>query len=76
MRYGYFITYNIVGAILWVGICLFAGFFFGNIKIVKDNFEIVLILIILVSVLPAVFSFLQSYFVRRKIKRNGSRNKN
>lgn len=56
MRYSYFILYNIIGGALWVAICLGLGYFFGNIPVVKNNFEIVLIVIILVSVLPAVIS--------------------
>lgn len=54
MNYGYFLLYNVVGAILWVGICTFAGYFFGNIPIVKENFSTVLLLIIFVSVIPAI----------------------
>lgn len=61
MHYSYFILYNIIGAVLWVGICLGLGYFFGNIPVVKNNFEIVLILIILVSVLPAVISGIKAW---------------
>ncbi|WP_414046868.1 VTT domain-containing protein [Macrococcus equi] len=56
MRYSYFILYNVIGAIAWVGICLAGGYFFGNIPIVKNNFEIVLIVIIL----PALISVIQN----------------
>ena len=66
MNYSYFIIYNIIGAVLWVAICLGLGYFFGNIPIVKDNFEIVLIVIILVSILPAVISGLKGLTDRRK----------
>ena len=56
MNYPTFISYNIIGAILWiVGITL-AGFFLGNIPIIKDNFSKVILLIIFLSVLPIVFS--------------------
>ncbi len=57
MRYGYFISYNIFGGIIWVAIFIFAGFFFGNIPLVKDNFSIVIIAIVLISVMPAVFEY-------------------
>lgn len=52
MHYGRFISYNVVGGFLWVTIFLFMGYFFGNIPFVKANFELVIIGIILVSVVP------------------------
>ena len=60
MNYSYFLFYNVVGAALWVGICTMAGYFFGNIPIIKENFSTVLLLIIFVSVLPAVIGFMKS----------------
>jgi membrane-associated protein len=57
MSYKQFATYNVVGAIVWVGLFTFAGYFFGEIPFVKKNFEFVIIAIILVSVLPAVFEW-------------------
>lgn len=60
MRYSYFLTYNVVGAFLWVMICTFAGYFFGNIPIVKENFSTVLLIIIFVSVIPAVIGALKA----------------
>ena len=53
-----FTFYNLVGAIGWVGVCLGAGVLFGNIPIVKENFSIVTIGIVFVSVLPMVFEYL------------------
>jgi membrane-associated protein len=55
MPYAYFITYNVVGGIAWVVICSFAGYFFGNIPLVKKNFELVILAIIVISILPVVF---------------------
>ena len=55
MSYGYFITYNVVGGILWVAIFTVAGYFFGNIPFVQENFELVIIAIIVISVIPAVY---------------------
>lgn len=52
MSYGYFITYNFVGGIVWVLLFTLAGYFFGNIPIVRENFELVIIAIILLSVVP------------------------
>jgi membrane-associated protein len=55
MNYRRFMVYNVVGAFLWVAILVPAGWFFGNIPIVKENFEIVVVGIIVVSVLPMVY---------------------
>jgi membrane-associated protein len=52
MRYSQFITYNIVGAVLWVGLFVPAGYFFGNIPAVRKNFTLVILAIIAISVLP------------------------
>ena len=54
MSYGYFITYNFIGGITWVALFTLAGYFFGNIPFFRDNFEFVIIAIILISVLPMV----------------------
>lgn len=54
MSYGYFVTYNIVGAAVWVTVFSLAGYFFGNIPVVKDNFTLVIFAIIGVSLVPAV----------------------
>lgn len=60
MNYAKFITYNIVGGVIWITGFLFAGYFFGNIPAVKDNFGLVIIVIILLSVLPGVFEYVKS----------------
>ncbi|MFF2177939.1 VTT domain-containing protein [Lysinibacillus sp. NPDC058147] len=65
MKYGYFIMYNVVGAVLWVLSCTLLGYFFGNIPIIKNNFSTVLILIILISVVPAVIGALKSKTSRK-----------
>jgi membrane-associated protein len=52
MSYGYFATYNIVGGVSWVLIFTLLGYFFGNLEFVKKNFELVIIAIILISVVP------------------------
>jgi membrane-associated protein len=57
MRYRRFAIYNVVGAVAWVAICLFSGYRFGLIPLVHDNFEIVLIAIVLISVLPMAAEF-------------------
>ena len=65
MTYGHFITYNVVGGILWVAIFIFGGHFFGNIPIVKENFEFVIVAIIAISVLPMVIEFFKARSTRR-----------
>ena len=52
MHYGRFIRYNIIGALMWVGLLTYAGYFFGELPVVKNNFGLVVIGIIMVSVLP------------------------
>ena len=52
MSYPKFITYNVVGAVLWVGLFVPAGYFFGNIPTVRENFTLVILAIVALSVLP------------------------
>lgn len=59
MSYGKFISYNIFGGLLWVSIFTFLGYFFGNLPFVQNNFSIVVLAIILVSVLPGVYEYLK-----------------
>src|SRR3989344_69941 len=58
MTYGKFITYNVAGGIAWVATCLYAGFFFGNLPFVKNNFSAVILGIIFVSILPGIVEYL------------------
>ena len=55
-----FVTYNVIGAIIWVVVCTGAGYLFGNVPIIKDNFSFVAIGIVLVSVLPIAIEFLRN----------------
>jgi Uncharacterized membrane-associated protein len=68
MKYKKFISYNVVGAIVWVGLFLFAGHFFGNLPIVKRNFHIVIFGVIGVSLIPVVWPFIQAKLDARKTK--------
>ncbi len=52
MEYRRFGFYNVLGALLWVGLCLVAGYFFGNIRWVDEHFELVIVAIVVISVLP------------------------
>ncbi|HMR17982.1 MAG TPA: DedA family protein [Sphingobacterium sp.] len=55
MHYGTFLTYNVIGALLWVVGITLAGYFLGNIPIIRDNFSKVVLLIIFLSILPIIF---------------------
>jgi len=59
MTYGKFITYNVVGGVLWVALFTFLGYFFGSLPFVRDNFTFVILAIVFISILPAVFEFLR-----------------
>jgi membrane-associated protein len=59
MSYPRFAAFNVFGGTAWVGICCLGGYFFGNIPFVKENFTAVILGIILVSLLPAIASFLR-----------------
>ncbi len=54
-----FVFYNVTGALAWVGLCLGAGFLFGNVPIVKENFSLVTIGIVFVSILPMIVEFVR-----------------
>jgi membrane-associated protein len=60
MTYIHFISYNVFGGLVWTALFIFGGYFFGNLTIVKNNFSMVLIAIILISLVPAVVEYFQS----------------
>ncbi len=61
MRYPRFFVYNCVGAVAWVGICLYSGYFFGGLPWVTQHFELVVLAIVLISVLPMAVEFLLAW---------------
>jgi membrane-associated protein len=63
MDYKTFITYNVVGALIWTTLFIWAGYFFGNLPFVQDNFELVALAIVVLSVVPMIYEWMQS---RRK----------
>ena len=65
MAYLKFVSFSVGGSILWITLLTLAGYFFGNIPVVKNNFSIVILAIIFISILPAVFEFLRE---RKKSK--------
>ena len=60
MDYGKFMYFNVVGAFLWVALIVPAGYFFGQLEVVKKNFELVVIGIIIVSLIPGLIGVLQA----------------
>ena len=65
MNYKYFLSYNVIGAICWVGSFILLGYLFGNIPAVKDNFTYVIFAIIILSVLPAIYTFVRERFKKQ-----------
>ncbi|MCI0393014.1 MAG: DedA family protein [Acidobacteria bacterium] len=65
MTYLKFLLYSVVGTILWIGSFVTAGYWFGNIPIVKENFTLVVFAIIIISVMPAVIEALRARRVER-----------
>jgi membrane-associated protein len=68
MPYARYITYCVIGAVAWVGSLCTVGYFFGNIPAVKSNLTVVILVIVLISVSPALLAWLKS---RRSIQRQG-----
>ncbi len=66
MTYSRFMTFNVTGALLWIGLLVPAGYFFGNLTFVKKNFSLVVLAIIILSVLPGIIEF---YRERRRLKK-------
>jgi membrane-associated protein len=65
MTYWRFIAYNIFGGIGWIGICIFAGYFFGNLSVVRNNFTLVILAIVVISILPAIIEFFRQRYGKR-----------
>jgi membrane-associated protein len=59
MTYRRFLSYSLAGGFLWIGLFTFGGYFFGNLPIVKENFKLIIVAVILVSLLPAVIEVLR-----------------
>lgn len=69
MTYSRFMLYNVTGALLWMVLLLPAGYFFGNMEIVRNNFGKVVILIIVLSILPAILEFFRE---RARLRKQGA----
>ena len=66
MTYGRFITYNVVGGIVWVLSFVLGGYFFGNIPIIKKNLSIVVIGIVILSIMPGVIEYMKHRAAARR----------
>lgn len=66
MRYGYFISYNVFGGIIWTGLFLWTGYFFGSQEFVQNNFSLIVIAIILISLIPVFYEFLRAKLEKAK----------
>ena len=69
MTYSRFMMFNVSGALLWIGLLIPAGYFFGNLEIVRKNFTLVVLAIIFLSILPAIVEFLRE---RARLRRNAA----
>jgi membrane-associated protein len=65
MTYSRFLAYNVVGGVLWVGLFVWAGYLFGNLPVVKENFSMVILAIIALSVLPIAVEALKAWRERQ-----------
>lgn len=68
MKYSVFILYNIIGGFVWVTSLVLAGYFFGNLPIIKDNFEYAIYIIVLLSLTPMIYEFVKHKVQKRKEK--------
>ena len=59
MTYRRFLSYNVIGAVLWIVLLVYAGYLFGNIPWVKQNLTLIVFLIVAISLIPAVTTFIQ-----------------
>jgi len=60
MKYSKFISFNIIGGLLWTALFSFGGFFFGNLPFVENNFSLVILTIIFISFIPVIIEFFKS----------------
>lgn len=65
MSYYKFITFNVLGGVLWVACFVYAGYWFGNLELVRSNLKLVMLAIIVLSVMPIVFEVLKHRFSRQ-----------
>lgn len=68
LDYSSFIFYNIIGGLTWVSIFLFGGHYFGNIPIIKNNFSVAIIIVIIASLIPGVVEYIRERYKKEETK--------
>lgn len=68
MKYPRFMLYNFIGGVLWVVIFTYAGYYFGNLPFVQQNFEVIVLGIIGISLIPSIFLFLKTKFGKKEMQ--------
>jgi membrane-associated protein len=68
LSYRRFLSYNVIGGCLWIGLLVYAGYLFGNIPWVKDNLSLIVIAIVVVSLIPAVTTFVKERRTTRRAR--------
>ncbi len=72
MNYRIFFKFNVVGAVLWVAGLTFAGYFLGNIPLVRDNFEKVVLAIVALSIMPILWQLIKAKFLSKRLPKGAS----
>jgi len=70
MTYWKFISYNIIGGIAWILICTLAGYFFGNLPMIRENFSLVIFAIIIISILPGIIEFMRQKMLTASVNKD------
>ncbi len=68
MTYRRFISFNVFGGVLWVGLFLYAGYYFGQIPFIKQHFSIIVLIFFVIPGIPAAVEFTKHFINRRKKK--------
>lgn len=68
MNYLKFISYSITGALLWSGLLIFAGYYFGNLPFIKKNFSLAILAVIFISILPALIEIFRAKFNKKPVE--------
>jgi membrane-associated protein len=68
MTYPRFLFFNVFGGVLWVLLFVLAGYWFGNIPVIKKNFSLVIIALVLIPGIPSLVEFIRIQLARRKAK--------
>lgn len=71
MNYRLYVMYSIIGGVSWIGSLTLAGYFFGNIPVIKDNLTLMILVIIVISFIPAILEFIK----HRRNKKRGTNDK-